>query len=55
MSEFMKKQKFVPLFLEVIRKDLLNELPDEDFENDYIDKAWDIIADKVKHIWRAVH
>lgn len=53
MSQVVKRRMFIEQFLAIIRKDLERELPDEDFETSLLEKAWDIVADKVKHIWRA--
>ena len=53
MSEFIKRRRFIEQFLAVIRKDLERKLPEEDFETSMIEKGWDIVADKVKHIWKA--
>jgi len=55
MSQVIKRRFFIVQFLEVIRKDLESELPEEDFESDYLDKAWDIVCQKTVHIRRAMN
>ena len=54
MSEFIKRRPFIGAFLQVIQKDLERELPEEDFETSMLEKAWAIVADKVRHIRKAV-
>ena len=53
MSAVIKRRAFICQFLEIIRKDLERELPEEDFETSMLEKAWDIVAQKVRHIWKA--
>ncbi len=54
MSQIVKKHPFIGQFLEIIHKDLERELPDEDFETSMLEKAWEVVAEKVRHIRRAV-
>jgi hypothetical protein len=54
MSQVIKRRAFIAQFLEIIRKDLQDELPEEDFETGMLEKAWEIVADKVRHIRKAV-
>jgi hypothetical protein len=54
MSEVLKRRKFIELFLAVIRKDLEEQLPDEDFEDSLLEKAWAIMCDKTRHVRRAM-
>ena len=54
MSQLIKRRAFIAQFLEIIRKDLERDLPEEDFETSMLEKAWSIIAHKVKHIYKAV-
>ena len=53
MSAIIKRRAFIAQFLEIIRADLERELPEEEFETSMLEKAWDIVAQKVKHIWKA--
>ena len=54
MSQVIRRRQFIEQFLAVIRKDLEYKLPEEDFETSMLEKAWDIVGQKLKHIWKAV-
>ena len=45
-----KKKEFIEKFLIVLKRELENSLPDEDFEYEMLAKAWGIVYKKVKHI-----
>ena len=54
MSQVIKRNPFIGAFLQILHKDLERELPEEDFETSMLEKAWEIVADKVRHIRKAV-
>ena len=45
MVSLMTKREFIPQFLEIIRKKLEKNLPEEAFEKDFIEDAWEIIKE----------
>lgn len=49
-SGLTKKNVFIAQFLKLIYRILNQQLPDEDFESDFIKKAWEILAGEVRHI-----
>jgi len=46
----VRKKEFIEKFLVVLKKELEENLPDEDFEYEMVAKAWGVVYKKVKHI-----
>jgi len=46
----VKKEEFIEKFLTILKRDLENDLPNEDFEYEMLVKAWGIVYKKINHI-----
>ena len=44
------KRIFIPQCLEIFRRELEKELPDEDFEDEMIKKAYCLIYEMLRHV-----
>lgn len=50
MSQIIKRDQFIALFCEMIRKYLVKALPEEGFETDMLARAWEILAHKCRTV-----
>lgn len=50
MSGLIRKNIFIWQFLKVVYKKLNQQLPNEDYESDFIQKAWQILKNETRHI-----
>jgi hypothetical protein len=46
----IKKNVFINQFLKILKRDLEEKLPEQDYESEMIRKGWEIIYKKIKHI-----
>ncbi len=46
----VKKKEFIERFFIILRRELENNLPEEDFEREMIEKAYELIEKKIRHI-----